>query len=71
MPAIPHVPDLKPHCGFWIIIDRRTGQPVCEIFASDRKLLDQLDTDRFTIKTAAEYLGDLNRNIREADKRRS
>ncbi len=58
MPA----PDLEPHCGSWVL--SQDGETVCETFS--RKIADiAADSGKFTVETAAVYLGRLNRNIRE------
>jgi len=59
-----HAPELEPHCGSWIVTRTATGEAVLETWS--RKVADAINRDRYTVQTAAQYLGALNRKIREA-----
>ena len=56
-------PELEPHCGSWIVTRNDTGAAVLETHS--RKVADAINRDRYTVQTAAQYLGALNRKIRE------
>lgn len=43
----------------WIIIDRRTGSAICELF--NQELVMMINIDRYLVKTAQQHLADLNR----------
>jgi hypothetical protein len=43
----------------WIVIDRRTGSPICELF--NQELVMMIDLSRYQIKTIRQHLADLNR----------
>lgn len=43
----------------WIIIDRRTGSAICELF--NQELVMMINIDRYLVKTAQQHLVDLNR----------
>ena len=40
------IPDLEPHCGSWIVINKVTGKPVCEVFVDNWRDLRELPSDR-------------------------
>ena len=56
-------PELARHEGSWVVIRRATGEAVVELFS--RSLVERVDETRFEVKTIGNYLGDVNRKIRE------
>lgn len=59
------IPDLEPHCGSWIIVDRESGLPVLEVFT--RAVAEAINQARYEVLTALEWLGRFNRNIKQED----
>lgn len=55
-PAI--VPDLEPHCGSWIVVDRTTGEPVFETFS--RSVAESVNGAAYEVLTTAQWLGRIN-----------
>ena len=43
----------------WVIIDRRTGSPICELF--NQELVMLINIEKYQIRTIRDYLADLNR----------
>jgi len=43
----------------FVVIDRRTGSPICELFNQDLVML--VNIRRYQIKTIRDHLADLNR----------
>lgn len=43
----------------WVIIDRRTGSPICELF--NQELVMLINIEKYQIRTIRENLADLNR----------
>jgi len=43
----------------WVIIDRRTGAPICELF--DQELVMLINIKKYEIRTIREHLAGLNR----------
>ena len=43
----------------WVLIDRRTGSAICELFNQEMVML--INIERYEIRTIREYLADLNR----------
>lgn len=60
------IPPLERHCGSWIAVDRDTGKAVAELFT--RRVAEHINQERYEVLTAAQYLGRLNRSIREQAK---
>jgi hypothetical protein len=62
MPSVitgkPSVPDLEPHCGSWVVVNRETGRAVCEVFS--RVFVESINQDRYLILTAAQWLARFN-----------
>lgn len=56
------IPPLEPYCGSWIVVRRSDGQPIGEFF--NRRNLHHFNAERVTIKTAAQYLGEVNAALR-------
>lgn len=57
------LPELEPHCGSWVIVRRATGEPVCEIQRSSRRLATWFRADRVVAVPVTQWLGGLNRAI--------
>jgi hypothetical protein len=57
------IPPLKPHEGSWMVVDRKTGKAVTEIFKND-EAINRLNLEKYKAVPAGEYLGDLNKNIK-------
>lgn len=58
-----HIPELEPHCGSWMAVRKADGSPIGEFY--ERESLVRFNPATVEIKTAAQYLGELNRGIRE------
>ena len=43
----------------WVIIDRRTGSPICELF--NQELVMLINIEKYQIRTIRDHLADLNR----------
>lgn len=56
------IPPLEPYCGSWIVVRRSDGLPIGEFF--NAKNLHHFNAEQVTIKTAAQYLGEVNAAIR-------
>lgn len=56
-----HIPELNPHEGSWIVIERATGEAVGEIFKGGplASQLDKLNFAKYELKGIHEYLGSL------------
>ena len=57
-------PELEPHCGSWVIVERHNRVPVRETYS--RELADRIaryESDRFEVLTAAQWLAEINRGI--------
>ena len=52
------VPDLPKHCGSWIVSCNATGTAVLETY--DRRVAEAINTDKYTVHTAAAWLASLN-----------
>jgi hypothetical protein len=50
----------------WIVIDKATGEAVLETF--EQSTADAINRDKFDVLPALQYLQQLNRNIKEAQK---
>lgn len=48
------IPELEPHCGSWIVVDRETGRAVLETF--ERRIAEAINQDRYEVLTALQYL---------------
>lgn len=55
------IPELEPYCGSWIVTS--PDGRIVELF--ERRNVELADRAGWTIETAAQYLGRLNRTIRE------
>jgi intergrase/recombinase len=62
--AAPIIPDLPHGCGSWIIVRKGTLDSVAEFF--DRATVERVNGERYDALTALDYLGRLNRQIRDA-----
>lgn len=54
-------PELEPHCGSWVVVQRTTRAPVLETF--DRAKADRIarfESDHFEVLTAARWLAEFN-----------
>ena len=60
-----HTPELEPHCASWIVTRNDTGAAVLETYS--RKVADAVNRDRYTVRTALQYLAALNRSIKGAN----
>ena len=58
------IPELEPHCGSWIAVDRRTGNPVLETF--ELRTAERINQERYEVVTTLQWLVRVNRKIREA-----
>ena len=58
------VPELEHHCGSWIISRKSDGKSVLETFS--REIAEKINTEKYTIETALQYLCRINRKIRGA-----
>ncbi len=56
------VPELEYGCGSWIIVSKDTGKAVFETF--DRHIADRINTQKYTVLTAMQYLGALNKSLK-------
>jgi hypothetical protein len=56
------IPQLEPHCGSWIAVDRATGVPVLETF--NRDTAAAINQSRYEVLTAAQWLARFNRAVR-------
>ncbi len=59
------VPDLEPHCGSWVV-SRKNGEVIGEFF--ERANVERFNPDTCVVETAAQYLGRVNRQIRQGEK---
>lgn len=61
--AIP-IPPLAPHEGSWVVVDKRDGLAVCEIFKNERKRINWCarhgKPDRVEIVTIGTWLARVN-----------
>lgn len=57
------IPDLEPHCGSWVV-SRENGEVIGELF--ERATVERFNPDTCIVETAAQYLGRINRKIRES-----
>ncbi len=57
------IPELECGCGSWIIVSKATGKAVFETF--DRHVADRINTRKYMVLTAIQYLGTFNREIVE------
>lgn len=55
----PNIPELEPHCGSWIVIDRSTGRAVGEFF--ERKTVERINFEKYQVLTAQQHLASLNK----------
>ena len=55
-----NIPELEQYCGSWIVVDRATGGAVVEIW--ERSTVEKVNQNKYEVKTAAQYLGGLNRH---------
>ncbi len=51
----------------WVIVDKRTGNSVCELF--DKRKLKYLNTVHYEAVPAKQYLEELNNKITEESKK--
>jgi len=49
--------------GSWVAVSKETGQPVLETF--EKQTADAIDKSKYDVLPAGEYLGNLNKQIRE------
>lgn len=57
-------PELEPHCGSWVVVQRTTRDAVAEIW--DRAKADRIaqTEPNFEVLTAAQYLAEFNYRVR-------
>ena len=48
------IPNLEPHRGSWVVVDRASGKAVMETF--NRKMAEAINQERYEVMTALEYL---------------
>ena len=53
-----NVPELEHVSGSWVIVNKETGEGVCEIFS--RAIVEKINFDKYEAKTALVYLSSLN-----------
>ena len=53
------IPELGPHCGSWIIVDKRDGSAVFETF--NRRTAEAVNQNRYEVRTALDHLASLNK----------
>lgn len=61
----PKAPDLEPHCGSWVIVQRITRDAVREVW--NRATADRIaaeESEHFEVLTAAQWLAEFNRTHR-------
>lgn len=58
-----NVPKLEPWCGSWVVSCRQTGKAVLETYSAD--VVSRINQKRYEIKTAHQYLVDLNKQLNE------
>ena len=51
--------------GSWVIVSRDTGLPVVELF--DERIVQRINTERYEVLTALEWLQRLNHQIKSSD----
>ncbi len=56
------IPDLEAHCGSWVITRTSTGAVIFETFS--REVALKVNQAKYTVQTAAQYLGSLNASKR-------
>ncbi len=61
-----HVPPLESWCGSWVVSRRATGEVIGEFY--DRRSVERFNPETCVIETAQQYLGRVNRAIKEADR---
>lgn len=59
------IPDLEAICGSWIVVDRRTGKPVIEIYTRD--IAEAVNQTRYEVLTALQWLQRFNRQQRRGE----
>lgn len=57
------IPELEHHCGSWIVTEKSTGNVVLETF--HRTVAEKVNQEKYRVQTAAQYLADLNENVRK------
>jgi len=55
---MPNVPELQPHCGSWVVVDRVTGKAVLE--TSSRNVVERVNQKRYEVLTTLDHLAALN-----------
>ena len=62
-------PDLEPHCGSWVVVQRTTRDAVREIWS--RELADRIARyePNYEVLTAAQWLEEFHRNIKSGGQR--
>jgi hypothetical protein len=56
-------PKLEPHCGSWVVTRLIDGTVIGEFFT--KSIVEQFNPNTCRVETAAQYLGRVNRAIRE------
>ena len=56
------VPELEPHCGSWVIVDRSTGEAIHETF--QRSVAEKVNEVRFEVLTAHQWLVRFNESLK-------
>ncbi len=58
------IPELELYCGSWVVVNRSSGKPVCEIF--DRQRAEAVNHERFALLTTQQWLARYNRLVQAA-----
>ncbi len=63
MPNELKAPDLEPHCGSWVIVQRTTRDAVREVWS--REVADRIakTEPNFEVLTTAQWLAEFNRRV--------
>lgn len=56
------IPELEHHCGSWVVCNKASGAVILETF--DRRTAERVNQSKYSVETAAQYLGRLNNKIR-------
>jgi hypothetical protein len=57
------IPELEPHCGSWVVVDRETGESVLETFS--KRLAESINQNRYEVVTALQWLHRFNGRARD------
>lgn len=53
------IPNLEPHCGSWMIVNRATGNVIFETF--ERSTAERVNQEHYEVLTALQWLNRINR----------